>query len=56
MFGEKTLLFVVVATVLFLTLATTELVRAWQPAQAGLVMYERTCPIHTVTAGAHHAR
>jgi len=56
MFGDKALLFVVVATIVFLSLAMTELVRAWQPAQAGLVMYERTCPIHSTAATAHHVR
>ena len=56
MFGDKTLVFVVVATVVFLALAMTQLVRAWEPAQAGLVMYERTCPIHTTAAAARHAR
>ena len=49
MFGDKALVFVVVATIVFLSLVMTQLVRAWQPAQAGLVMYERTCPIHTAS-------
>ena len=49
MFAEKTPLIVVLATILFLTLATTQFVRALPHAQAGLVMYERTCPSHTAS-------
>ena len=56
MFGDKSFLTVAVVAGLFLTFATTEFVRTLPQAQAGLVTYERTCPISSAPAGAHHAR
>ena len=56
MFAGRAFWTVFAVTGLFLTLSMTELVRTWPQAQAGVVTYERTCPIHTGTAGTPHAR
>jgi len=56
MFVDKAFLAVAAVAGLFLALASTELVRTLPQTEAGLDMYERSCPAYTAAAGVHAAR